>query len=60
MRKSFIRSIENKAKDVLGRKVRILQTKKKKVIEISFSDDEDLETAIRSICGEDMFQDLIK
>jgi len=40
---------------VLGRRVRILKTAKKKVVELAYSDDDDLEALLESICGGDFF-----
>ncbi|MBR6410119.1 MAG: ParB/RepB/Spo0J family partition protein [Clostridia bacterium] len=59
-RKVYMRELESKAESVLGRKLRIHETPKKKVIEIAFSDDEDLEYALKTICGEGVFDDLSK
>ena len=42
---------------VLGRKVRILKTAKKKVVELAYSDDEDLEALLKTICGEQFFRE---
>ena len=54
-RKAYMHELEHRAVGILGRKVRILKTPKKKVIELAYSDDEDLEALLRSICGEDFF-----
>ena len=54
-RKAYMRDLEHRAVTVLGRKVRILKTSKKKVIELAYSDDEDLEALLKAICGEDFF-----
>ena len=59
-RKVYMRELESKAESVLGRKLRIHETPKKKVIEIAYSDDEDLEYALKTICGEGVFDDLAK
>lgn len=54
-RKAYMRDLEHRAVTVLGRKVRILKTAKKKVVELAYSDDDDLETLLKAICGEQIF-----
>ena len=54
-RKAYMKDLEHRAVTVLGRRVRILKTNKKKVIELAYSDDEDLEALLKTICGEDFF-----
>lgn len=54
-RKAYMKDLEHRAVTVLGRRVRILKTNKKKVIELAYSDDEDLEALLSTICGEDFF-----
>ncbi len=54
-RKVYMRDLEHRAVRVLGRRVKILKTNKKKVVELTYSDDDDLEELLRSICGSDFF-----
>jgi len=54
-RKAYMKDLEHRAVTVLGRRVKILKTNKKKVIELAYSDDEDLEALLKTICGEDFF-----
>ena len=54
-RKAYMKDLEHRAVTVLGRRVRILKTNKKKVIELAYSDDDDLEALLKTICGEDFF-----
>ncbi len=54
-RKAYMKDLEHRAVTRLGRRVRILKTDKKKVVELAYSDDEDLEALLKSICGEDFF-----
>ena len=54
-RKVYMKDLEHRAVQKLGRRVRILKTAKKKVVELAYSDDEDLETLLTSICGTDFF-----
>ena len=54
-RKVYMKDLEHRAVTYLGRKVRILKTAKKKVVELAYSDDDDLEALFTSICGTDFF-----
>lgn len=54
-RKVYMKDLEHRAVERLGRRVRILKTAKKKVVELAYSDDEDLEALLSSICGADFF-----
>ena len=56
-RKAYMHDLEHRAVSVLGRRVRILKTAKKKVVEIAYSDNDDLEALLKSICGGDFFAD---
>lgn len=57
-RKAYMKDLEHRAVTVLGRRVKILKTAKKKVVELAYSDDEDLEALLKSICGETFFADI--
>jgi len=54
-RKTYMKDLEHRAVTHLGRKVRILKTAKKKVIELAYTDDDDLEALLKAICGSDFF-----
>lgn len=56
-RKAYMRDLEHRAVTVLGRKVKILKTPKKKVVELAYSDDDDLEALLKTICGERFFDE---
>lgn len=56
-RKAYMHELEHRAVTVLGRKVKILKTAKKKVIELAYSDDDDLEALLKTICGNDFFEE---
>lgn len=56
-RKSYMKDLERRAVSSLGRKVKILQTPKKKVVELAYSDDCDLEDLLRRLCGNTFFSD---
>ena len=56
-RKVYMRDLEHRAVRVLGRKVKILKTAKKKVVELSYNDDDDLEALLTAICGANFFDE---
>ncbi|MBP5293390.1 MAG: ParB/RepB/Spo0J family partition protein [Clostridia bacterium] len=58
MRRAYMKALEGKAQELLGRKVRIVQTAKKKVIEISYVDDSDLGDALVKMCGDRVLLEL--
>jgi ParB family chromosome partitioning protein len=57
-RKVYMKDLERRVMRTLGRKVRIARVAKKKVVELSYEDDQDLETIIKKLCGEDFFTDI--
>lgn len=57
LRRVHIKELESRLLDRLGRKVRISNSGKKRVIELSYTDDDDLEELLKSICGEDFFNE---
>lgn len=54
-KRSYIKDLEHRALSVLGRKVRIVKNAKKKVVELSYDNDEDLEELLKAVCGSDFF-----
>ena len=54
-RKAYMKELEHRAVSHLGRKVRIFKTAKKKVVELAYSDDDDLEALLTAICGNNFF-----
>lgn len=56
-KRAYMHDLEHRAVSVLGRRVRILKTSKKKVVELAYSDDDDLEALLKAICGNDFFAD---
>ncbi len=56
-RKVYMRDLEHRAVRVLGRRVKIVKSAKKKVIELAYSDDDDLEALLTAICGNNFFED---
>lgn len=58
--KAHMKELEHRAMSALGRKVRISRSTHKKVLELSYSDDEDLEALLMSLCGENIFEEVAK
>ncbi len=55
MARSYMRDLERRSMEALGRKVRILQTSRKRVVELSFDSNDDLEVLLTAICGQEIF-----
>ncbi len=51
----YMRDLERRVMDKLGRKVKINQTAKKKTVELTFDTDADLEELLTLICGKGLF-----
>ncbi len=56
-RKVYMKDLERRVMHTLGRKVRIARVAKKKIVELSYEDDQDLEEIIKILCGSDFFAD---
>ena len=54
-RRVYMRELERKVMDKLGRRVKINQTAKKKTVELTFDNDSDLEELLTLICGTGLF-----
>jgi ParB family chromosome partitioning protein len=52
-----MKELENRARATLSRRVRITNTGKKKTVELTFEDNEDLESLLKALCGQDFFAD---
>lgn len=52
----YMRELERRAMDKLGRKVKINRTTKKKTVELTFDSDSDLEELLTLLCGNGFFQ----
>ena len=50
-----MKELENRARETLSRRVRITNTGKKKTVELTFEDNEDLESLLKILCGSDFF-----
>lgn len=57
LRRVYLRDLERRALTTLGRKVRISNTDKKKVLELSYTDDADLEELLKMLCGNNFFDE---
>ena len=54
-----MRELEKRAMSSLGRKVRISRSTKKKVVELTYDNDEDLESLLISLCGNGIFKETL-
>lgn len=50
-----MKELERRAMSTLGRKVRISRSAKKKIVELTYDDDADLEALLMMLCGDDIF-----
>ena len=55
-RRVYMRELERRAMDKLGRRVKINQTAKKKTVELTFDSDSDLEEVLCLLCGDNFFK----
>lgn len=55
--KLHMKELERRAMSALGRKVRISRSSRKKVVELTYDSDEDLEALLRSLCGTTIFDE---
>lgn len=55
--KLHMKELERRAMSALGRKVRISRSSRKKVVELTYDNDEDLEALLRSLCGQTIFDE---
>jgi ParB family chromosome partitioning protein len=54
-RRIYMKDLEDKARTKLGRKVKIHETNRKKTVELTYEDDEDLEILLKTLVGQDIF-----
>ena len=54
-RRIYMKDLEDKARTRLGRKVKIHETGRRKTVELTFEDDEDLENLLKTLVGQDIF-----
>ena len=57
--KVHMKELERRAMSTLGRKVRISRSSRKKVVELTYDNDEDLEALLRALCGETIFEETV-
>jgi len=55
--KVYMKELERRAMSSLGRKVRISRSSRKKVVELSYDSDEDLEALLKALCGDSIFSE---
>ena len=55
-RRIYMKDLEDKARTKLGRKVKICDTVRKKTVELTFEDDEDLAELLKTLVGQDIFE----
>ncbi len=54
-RKNYMKDLEHRVVSKLGRRVKIVASPKKKVIELAYTDDDDLEALLTKLCGDEIF-----
>ena len=55
--KLHMKELEKRAMSTLGRKVRISRSSRKRVVELTYDDDADLEALLTALCGETIFNE---
>jgi ParB family chromosome partitioning protein len=55
LRRLYIKDLEHKMLGILGRKVKITSTPKKKTVELTYESDDDLEELLKALCGNEIF-----
>ena len=53
--RTWMKDLERRTREALGRKVKITQNDKKRSIEIFYEDDADMEALLVALCGNDLF-----
>ncbi len=56
---AHMKELERRAMCTLGRRVRISRSSRKKVVELTYDNDEDLEALLLSLCGDTIFQEVV-
>ena len=54
-RRVYMKELEDRTRTALGRKVKIHDSARKKTVELSFEDDEDLANLLKTLVGQDIF-----
>ncbi len=55
--REWMKDLERRTRETLGRKVKITQNDKKRSIELFYEDDRDMEALLMLLCGKDFFAD---
>ena len=55
--REWMKDLERRTRESLGRKVKITQNDKKKSIELFYDDNDDMEALLTLLCGTDFFKD---
>ena len=56
--KLYMKELEDRSRSVLGRNVKITHTNKKKTIEIYYETNDDLESLLKTLCGDNFFDNI--
>lgn len=56
--KIHMKELERRAMSAMGRKVRISRSSHKKVVELTYDNDEDLEILLKTLCGDEIFEEV--
>lgn len=51
----YIRDVEDRASVILGRRVRVTNTPRKKTVELTFENDDDFTYVLKKLCGDNFF-----
>ena len=55
--RAWMRDLERRTRETLGRRVKITQNTRKKSIELYYEDDDDMEALLLALCGPDFFKE---
>lgn len=53
----YVAELEKKIRQTIGRRVKILEGKRTKKLEIEYTDNDDLENLLKILCGDSIFED---
>lgn len=51
----YIKDVEDRASTILGRRVKVTNTVRKKTVELTFENDDDFSYILKKLCGDDFF-----
>jgi ParB family chromosome partitioning protein len=55
----YVKDLENRARELTGRQVKIKTKGKNKVLQVEFADNEDLETLLVKLCGKNIIEGVL-